>query len=122
MAAPPALPPRSVNDLDPAALIGGSAALVAGVAGVVWLSADGEVEELSFAAVRRRLADEPPPLVVHARALARRLELPGLAALDLLELLAFARPAEPCVPTPRGLARKLNPDEPRAAIAQAAIP
>ena len=40
--------------------------------------------------------------------MARRLEVPGLAALDVLELFAFARPARFCVPTPRGLASVLG--------------
>ena len=44
----------------------------------------------------------------HARAVARRLDIAALAALDLLELFAFVRPAQFCVPTPRGLAAALG--------------
>ena len=47
-------------------------------------------------------------MVCHARAVARRLDMPGFAAFDLLELFAFVRPARFCVPTPRGLAATLG--------------
>src|SRR5438874_12562028 len=56
-------------------------------------------------------------MVCHARAVARRLDIPskgwardwaGFAAFDLLELFAFVRPAQFCVPTPRGLAEALG--------------
>ena len=53
------------------------------------------------------------PIVCHARAVARRLDLAGFAALDVLELFAFARPARFCVPTPRGLAAALGLPPPR---------
>ena len=52
-------------------------------------------------------------MVCHARATARRLDLPGFAALDLLELFAFVHPARFCVPTPRGLAEGLGLPPPR---------
>src|SRR5262249_6192885 len=58
-----------------------------------------------------RLARETP-MVCHARATARRLDMPGFTALDLLELFAFVRPARFCVPTPRGLAAGLGPPAP----------
>src|SRR5881275_2200538 len=48
------------------------------------------------------------PIVCHARAVARRLDLAGFAALDVLELFAFVRPARFCVPTPRGLASAIG--------------
>ena len=82
-------------------------ALIAGFRDVVWLSPEGEVEALSPAEARARL-DREAPLVCHARAVARRLDIAGFAALDLLELFAFARPAQFCVPTPRGLAAALG--------------
>src|SRR5207302_1994961 len=58
------------------------------------------------------------PMVCHARAVARRLDIPlgnwaGFAAFDLLELFAFVRPAQFCVPTPRGLAAALGLVPPR---------
>ncbi len=82
-------------------------ALVAGFREIVWLSPDGEIETLGPAEARRRL-DGEVPMVCHARAVARRLDLASFAALDLLELFAFVRPAQFCVPTPRGLAVALG--------------
>jgi ATP-dependent DNA helicase DinG len=70
----------------------------------VWISGDGEVEELSHEAAAIR-ALWTPPLVCHARAATKRLGCDRFAAYDLLELFAFARPAQFCLPTPRGLAR-----------------
>jgi ATP-dependent DNA helicase DinG len=84
-----------------------TAALVAGFREVVWLSPDGEIETLSPDEARRRL-DAETAMVCHARATARRLDLPGFAALDVLELFAFVRPARFCVPTPRGLTAALG--------------
>jgi ATP-dependent DNA helicase DinG len=88
-------------------LVPRAAALVAGFREVVWLSPDGEVEALSVDEARHRLETETA-MVCHARATARRLDMPGFAALDLLELFAFVRPARFCVPTPRGLAAALG--------------
>ena len=95
-------------------------ALVAGFREVLWLSPEGEIEALSPEEARARL--DPvhggeTPMVCHARAVARRLDIPskgwardwaGFAAFDLLELFAFVRPAQFCVPTPRGLAEALG--------------
>src|SRR6266849_4567826 len=90
-------------------------ALVAGFREIVWLSPDGEIESLSPSEARARLDSGAgsghggeTPMVCHARAVARRLDIAGLAALDLLELFAFVRPAQFCVPTPRGLAAALG--------------
>src|SRR5579884_2059557 len=54
-------------------------------------------------------------MLCHARATARRLEMPLFPALDLLELFAFVHPARFCVPTPRGLAMALGLAPPRSA-------
>src|SRR3977135_3507181 len=91
-------------------------ALVAGFREVLWLSPEGEIEALSPAEARARLdpvQGGETPMVCHARAFARRLDIPlgnwaGFAAFDLLELFAFVRPAQFCVPTPRGLAAALG--------------
>lgn len=87
-------------------------ALVAGFREVVWLSPDGEIEALAPAEARARLdaaqGGGETPIVCHARAVARRLDIAGFAALDVLELFAFVRPAQFCVPTPRGLAAALG--------------
>ncbi len=82
-------------------------ALVAGFREVLWLSPEGEIEALSPAEARARLEGETP-MVCHARAVARRLDMAPFAAFDLLELFAFVRPAQFCVPTPRGLAAALG--------------
>jgi ATP-dependent DNA helicase DinG len=81
--------------------------LVAGIREVLWLSPEGEIEALSPAEARGRVEIEPP-MLCHAKATARRLDSPGFAALDLLELFAFVYPARFCVPTPRGLAEGLG--------------
>ncbi|MBV8336623.1 MAG: ATP-dependent DNA helicase, partial [Alphaproteobacteria bacterium] len=86
--------------------------LVAGFREVVWLSPEGEIEALASAEARERVGREAP-MLCHARATARRLELPAFPALDLLELFAFVHPAKFCVPTPRGLAEALGLDLPR---------
>ncbi|HEX3884019.1 MAG TPA: ATP-dependent DNA helicase [Stellaceae bacterium] len=93
-------------------LVPRAAAIVAGFREVVWLTPDGEVEALSPDEARHRLQDETV-MVCHARATARRLDVGGFAALDLLELFAFVRPARFCVPTPGGLAAALGLPAPR---------
>src|SRR3954453_4311452 len=77
----------------------------------MWLSAAGEIEALSPEEARARLDPRLDSLsggavriVCHMRAVARMLALAGFAALDILELFAFVRPARFCVPTPRGIA------------------
>ena len=82
-------------------------ALVAGVREATWVTPAGEVETLTPDAAAGRLRRGETPVVCHARAVARRLRLPAIAAFDLLELFAFVRPARFCVPTPRGLAMAL---------------
>src|SRR5712692_4565302 len=82
-------------------------ALVAGFRETLWLSPDGEIEALAPEEARARVDSGETPMVCHARAVARRLDIAGFAALDLLELFAFVRPAQFCVPTPRGLAAAL---------------
>ncbi len=82
-------------------------ALVAGFREILWLSPEGEIEALAPSEARARLEGESA-MVCHARAVARRLDIAGFAALDLLELFAFVRPAQFCVPTPRGLCAALG--------------
>jgi len=81
--------------------------LVAGLREALWLDPDGEIEAMALADARGRVEHETP-MVCHARALARRLDVAAVAALDLLELFAFVHPARFCVPTPRGLAEALG--------------
>ena len=95
--------------------------LVAGFARAVLVTPDGEIETLAAEAAAARLRDTAP-LLVHAPATARRLGIPGFeAAHDLLELFAFCRPAEPCAPTPRGLALALDLPQPADEEAAAAL-
>src|SRR5580704_8722180 len=94
-------------------------ALVAGFREVAWLSPEGEIEALSPDEAKTRLKTDTA-MVCHARATARRLDIPGFAALDLLELFAFVRPARFCVPTPRGLAVALGL-QPPATMAEACV-
>lgn len=72
----------------------------------VWREPSGAVLTLALedAASRVRAAT---PLLCHAGAVARRLGVRRFACYDLLELYAFVRPAQPCLPTPKGLARTL---------------
>jgi ATP-dependent DNA helicase DinG len=83
-------------------------ALIAGVRGVVWLSADGEVETMATGEVARALQAEQPPIICHSKSFFARLGLKPFAVFDVLELYAFVRPAEFTLPTPRGLAEVLG--------------
>src|SRR6516165_9527397 len=96
----------------PRVLVPQAPVLVAGFREVLWLTPDGEIEALAPAEARNRIEHEAP-MLCHARATARRLDIPVFPALDLLELFAFVRPARFCVPTPRGLAGALGIDLPR---------
>jgi ATP-dependent DNA helicase DinG len=100
-------------------LVPRAATLVAGFREVMWLSPDGEIEALSPDEAKSRLKTDTA-MVCHARATARRLDIAGFAALDLLELFAFVRPARFCVPTPRGLAAALGLAEPES-MAEACV-
>ena len=95
--------------------------LVAGAAGAVWLSADGEIEEIGRAEAGRRWGDGAAPLLCHAPATRRRVGAPVAPAFDVLQLWAFCRPARFAVPTPRGLARALGLDDPRDLAERAAV-
>ncbi|UFN47641.1 ATP-dependent DNA helicase [Roseomonas sp. OT10] len=97
----------------PRLLLPEAPALVAGLRRATLLTPDGELETLPADALAWRLADLPPPMLVHAPATARRLGLPPFPlAFDLLELFAFALPAQLAAPTPRGLALALGLDAP----------
>ncbi len=110
----------------PRLLLPDGPALVAGFGTGALAFPDGTIETLPGPALATRLADLPPPIVCHLPATLRRLGLARLAAHDVLELFAFCRPAEPCVPTPRGLALALDlapphgPEEAALLLPQAA--
>ncbi|MBI4185216.1 MAG: ATP-dependent DNA helicase [Proteobacteria bacterium] len=103
----------------PAGAVAGAPVLLAGFGRALWLSPEGEVEELSPAAAGARLGAGAVPLLCHGAAAARRLGCRRFPALDLLELFAFARPAAFCVPTPRGLADALGLGPPGDGVAAA---
>ncbi|WP_458093852.1 ATP-dependent DNA helicase [Roseomonas sp. WA12] len=108
---PPNLAPASAT---PRLLLPEAPSLVAGIGRATLLTPDGEIETLPTGTLTRRLADLPPPILVHAPATARRLGLvPFPVAYDLLELFAFVLPAQPAAPTPRGLALALDLDAPK---------
>ena len=96
-----------------------SAALVVGIRSTVWLSSDGELESLEPAEAATR-ARRRPPLLCHGPTVARRLGIERFAALDLLELYAFVRPASFVAPTVRSLAAALGLAEPTSLEQQAA--
>ena len=95
--------------------------LVAGASGALLLNGDGEIDELTAADARRRWEAGPAPLVCHAASLRRRIGARDAPALDLLELWAFVRPAQFCVPTPHGLAEALAVALPRDLADQALV-
>ncbi len=88
-------------------------ALAVGYARAAWLTPEGEIERLDPVEAARR-ARKTPRIICHGRAVARRLGVDAFAALDLLELYAFVRPARGLVPTPRGLAAALSLPAPRS--------
>ncbi len=73
--------------------------LVVAYGHAVILSGDGELMTLTINEARHALKPLPPPLVIHAPSVQKRLGL-SLPVLDVLELFAFARPAQNCAPTP----------------------
>jgi len=97
-------------------------ALAVGLKRALWLDGAGELFGLSAAEAATRLAQsETPPLVCHARVVARRLGVKPFPARDLLELFAFVEPARFCLPTARGLALALGLSEPTSLEDEAAI-
>ena len=82
--------------------------LVAGFRGAVMLAPDGAASEMAHAEAVEAIAAMAPPIVCHGPATARRLGIGPFPALDILELFAFVRPAEPCLPTIGGIADALG--------------
>ena len=82
--------------------------LVTGLSDAAWLDPTGEIAELSFEDAAARINDGIRPILCHAPATARRLALRRFSAFDVLELFAFVRPLDFCIPTPRGLGETLG--------------
>ena len=93
--------------------------LVAGLSKAAWLTADGELQEVSLPAAAKQIGHSQRPILCHAPATARRLNIDPFPCFDILELFAFVRPAMFCVPTPRGVAEALDMATPDDALAQA---
>ena len=91
-------------------------AVAAGAGQAAILLPDGALCLMRSEEAAHRLANLPPPLLVHAPATYRRLGMQPRSALDLLELFAFVYPACPAAPTPRGLALALDYDPPGAGL------
>ncbi|MFL5236614.1 MAG: ATP-dependent DNA helicase [Rhizomicrobium sp.] len=82
-------------------------ALVPAAGGAVLALSSGETRDVR-AEEARTLFRSGDVLVAHAIFVAGRLKVtPGRPAFDVLELFAFVRPAQPCIPSPLGLARAL---------------
>ena len=103
---------------NPRLMIPEAPVLVAGLADAVWLSADGEIAEISLKEAARR-ADDRRAILCHAPAVARRLDIARFPCFDVLELFAFVRPAAFCVPTVDGIAEVLDLAPPADATARA---
>lgn len=78
------------------------------------LTTDGAFEPLDTDAARI-LVRQHMPLVCHAPHIAAHLGMERFHAYDVLELFAFVHPGAFTVPTPRGMARRLNLLEPDSA-------
>ena len=82
--------------------------LVTGLSTAAWLDPTGEIEELSFREATARINKGACPILCHGPSTARRLTLKRFVAFDVLELFAFVRPLDFCIPTPRGLTASLG--------------
>ncbi|MGE3931608.1 MAG: ATP-dependent DNA helicase [Rhodospirillaceae bacterium] len=82
--------------------------IVAGVREAAVMEPGGSARLVTVADAARVVRGGAAPVVCHRPSLARRLGLGPFRALDVLELFAFVRPAQPCLPTPNGLARALG--------------
>ena len=83
---------------------------------LVTLTPDGEIGSVPAAAAASWLHDRTI-ILCNARLLGRRLSVDWLQGFDLLELFAFVHPAQPCVPTPGGLAEALGLPRPTTSAA-----
>ncbi len=109
------VPPRKRREIAPALPI-----LVLGLTEACWRDAEGRTARLPIAAARRRLEAGEAPALCYRPAIARRLDLRSIPSFDALELFAFLRPTQFCIPTVRGLAGALQRTAPVSLEEQAA--
>ena len=83
-------------------------ALAVGVGRAAIAEADGLLRETALAEAVLIVGLGAPALLCHRPLLATRLGVKSFAALDVLELFAFVRPARVPLPTPKGLAAALG--------------
>ena len=86
-------------------------AVVAGHGRAAALTGDGEFLAIEPGTAAKTLGGAIP-LVIHGPATLRRLGNPAIPVMDILELFAFACPAQSAAPTPAGLARFLDMEIP----------
>jgi ATP-dependent DNA helicase DinG len=99
--------------------LGASAPVLVAAAGrALWLDAGGTAAELDHRSAARRASGECP-ILCHAPATAARLDCARFPARDILELFAFVRPAQFCLPTPAGVALALALPRPKDLAAEA---
>ncbi|MBF0167338.1 MAG: ATP-dependent DNA helicase [Alphaproteobacteria bacterium] len=96
-------PPLSLPDVP---------ALVAGAGTVAAAFPDGTLETLDILEAGR-IAKTARPIVVHRLSVAAKLKIDSFVAHDLLELFAFVRPAQSCLPSPDGLCALLGLAKPK---------
>jgi ATP-dependent DNA helicase DinG len=104
--------PSYLARVTPSIALPDAPSVVAGHGRAAILTPDGELLLLPTADVAALLKTLPPPILVHAPATFRRLNMRPGPAFDLLDLFAFVRPAYTAAPTPRGLAMALDNDQP----------
>ena len=84
----------------------------------IWIDTDGAIETVSLFDLPTKLA-RATPMVCYKGWTATRLGVDLGPVLDVLELAAFLRPAQFCLPTPDGLASLLGLQKPRTSEDQA---
>ena len=86
--------------------------LVAGPSDAIIQSPEDEIQHINQSNTETVINSIEPPILCHAPSVCRRLDVKKFEALDLLELFAFCRPSQFCVPTSSGIAKALNLDTP----------
>ena len=86
--------------------------------GAAWCESGGRPILSDHSEIRTRLRGSGPVILCHGPAIARRLALDVFPCLDVLELFAFVRPAQFCVPTIGGLASATAQSVPNDLVSQ----